>query len=437
VLNELVHPSGQVVLLAHRGLFNEVPRQVGQDVHGHDDRQVVGDPAAILQVEVCSEGHDRPRVDVDAVGQVAVLLPVLQGQANRQVHEEVQEAVLADDVPAARRVGEQAEDEAAPRQARVHGDLVAVEREEHAEGEGTHEHQHVGVAQQVVDIGDLARAHPLQGVEGDQHEGEGTAYLAVRERPEKAEDRDQDVGLELVDQRPGRAVPIARAVQDEVRQVLAHAGDIALAQVQPHVVHEVRERRLGGRVQVAGNVMEGVPVGDRREDTDREEQGGPEGGENTQDAAPHVAPDRRTAHARARDQESREKEETRDGDATDGLLLGDLHAQVLAAVETGDRAGVREDDHEGHQPAQKPNRVGPGVECLRDGLGRVGGRSPNRGGQAHRSPFMDRILWTAPRAARYAGLRAFPSPGVRTMMLVLTAPSRFGTVPMRALRKGT
>ena len=406
-------------------------------MHGHDDRQVVGDPAAILQVEVGGERHDRPCVDVDAVGQVAVLLPVLQGQANRQVHEEVQEAVLADDVPAARRIRQQAEDEAAPRQARVHGDLVSVEREEHAEGKGAQEHQHVGVAQQVVDVGDLARAHPLQGVQGNQHEGESAAHLAVCKRSKQAEDRHQDVGLELIDERPGRAVPVTGAVQDEVGQVLAHAGDVALAQVQPHVVHEVRERGLGGRVQVAGNVAVGVPVGDRREDTDREEQGRPESGENTQDAAPHVAPDRRTPHTRARDQEAREKEETRDGDATDGLLLGDLHAQVLAAVETGDRASVREDDHEGHQPAQKPNRVGPGVECLRDGLGRVGGRSPNRGGQAHRSPFMDRILWTAPRAARYTGLRAFPSPGVRTMMLVLTAPNRFGTVPMRALRKGT
>ena len=74
-------------------------------------------------------------------------------------------------------------------------------------------------------------------------------------------------------------------------------------------------------MQVAGDVVEGMPVGDRRENADREEQGRPEGGENTQDAAPHVAPDRRTPHTRARDQEAREKEETRDGRIGSAVLI--------------------------------------------------------------------------------------------------------------------
>ena len=67
-----------------------------------------------------------------------------------------------------------------------------------------------------------------------------------------AEDADQDVGLELVLQRPGRAVPVV-AADVGVGERGAHLGDVALVEDQEHVLEDVGERRVRRRVPVAGD----------------------------------------------------------------------------------------------------------------------------------------------------------------------------------------
>src|SRR5690606_32811518 len=87
--------------------------------------------------------------------------------------------------------------------------------------------------------------------------------------------------------------------------------------------------------------------------------------------SPEEANRRAGVGAAPRDQITGEEEEAAYRDAAERLLVAPLTTQIDATVEAADGSGVREDDHEGHQPANEPDRVGSRVEARLDGRRRA------------------------------------------------------------------
>ena len=175
---------------------------------------------------------------------------------------------------------------------------------------------------------------------------------------------DHDVGLVLVLEGPGRAVPVVATLLGEGHRA-AHPRDVPLVELEEHVLEDVGERRVVVGVPEAVHRAALAAPGDRGEHEAGEQQRGPERRHDPQAASPEVADDAGATPA-AGDQEPAEEEEAGDRDAPEGLLVADLDAQVLLVVEPGDGPGVGEDHEEGHQPPEEADAVGAGAERRRD-----------------------------------------------------------------------
>ncbi len=331
-------------------------------MHDHDDHGEVRHRSPLLDAEDRRKEHHGPSGDVDAVREVRPPVPVGKDlHPTAEPDQTVGEGVLADDEPSTAPPAQRGQNEHPDPEPIIERDLVDEELDQCAEGERGGELQNLRVAEQLERRRQVADMQSLQHAERENQHREGRTHDAPGQGAHDAERQDPQVAAELPHQGPCGAVPGVVPLQHRVNAG-ARAGDRPLSEDQGEVARHVIPRGIRCDGEEAANGPALVPPRQGREHECRDDEDEEPGREDADDAMPQEAHRGGAVHHAAGDEHSRQEEEARDGHSAQRRLRAPLGADIHAAEETGDGSRVREDDHEGHQPAKKADGVVTGVE---------------------------------------------------------------------------